>query len=93
MHDPSICEKMSARRFAQWMWYEQIEPFGELRADWRAAQIVTMIHNAAVDKEHQKEVKTFLLKFIDPKKPQTWQQQAAIARMIAMVYNAPGITE
>ena len=54
---------MSARRFAEWMWYEQVEPFGELRADYHAAQIVTMVHNVAVASEHQKQVEAFLLKF------------------------------
>ena len=76
---------MSARRFAEWMWYEQVEPFGELRADYRSAQVVSMIHNVAVKPEHQKTVEAFLLKF-DAKKKQSVAEQVLILNVLAATF-------
>jgi hypothetical protein len=63
MRDPHVGRRISARDFAQWMWAEEIEPFGEKREDYRAAQIVAMIYNMAVAAEDRKPVEEFLLQF------------------------------
>ncbi len=87
MRDPFI-GRISARRFAQWMWYEQVEPFGELRADYRAAQVAAMVHNVAVGHEHQKPVEKFLLKF-DGKtaKKQPVAEQIMILNIMAAAFS------
>jgi hypothetical protein len=36
---------MTARQFAGWWCYAQVEPFGAVREDFRAAQVGTMIVN------------------------------------------------
>lgn len=86
MHNPYVTKGMSAKTFAQWMWYEQVEPFGELRADYRTAQIVEMLHNTAVAQENQKSIDAFLLKFV-PKPPK--QTTADMWRMIKMFCGVP----
>jgi hypothetical protein len=69
------------------MEYERIEPFGELRADYRAAQIVTMVHNVAVSVEHQKTVEDFLLKFGAKAKKQTVAEQIMILNVMAAAFS------
>lgn len=84
--------ELTPRQFIAWRAYEEIEPFGELRADYHAAQVVTMLHNIAVGKDGQKAIETFLLKFGETKKrrKQTVQEQIAVAKLIVMAHNAPG---
>jgi hypothetical protein len=48
-----LTERLSSREIAEWIAYYQIEPFGEERADLRAAIIACVIANANRDsKEH-----------------------------------------
>ncbi len=80
--------RLPAKQFARLMWYEEVEPFGELRADWRSAQIVAMIHNVAVKPEYQKTVDDFLLTFSGSrpkkeKKKQSVREQIEIMTILA----------
>lgn len=77
------------------LWYEEVEPFGELRADWRTAQIVSMVHNAAVKHENQKKVQEFLLSFVpsteskrvaEAPKKQTVAEQIQILTVLAHAF-------
>jgi len=68
MRDPHLLRRLTAKDFQKWMWYEQVEPFGELRMDWRFAQLIAMVHNTQVDAKHQKKIEDFLLSFDAPKK-------------------------
>jgi hypothetical protein len=68
-----------------WIEYEKVEPFGQLRDDYHAAQVVSMIYNTAVSKEHQKDVETFLLKFGE-KKRQTPEIHVAMIRAMAEAF-------
>jgi len=87
MRDPHAARRLTAKEFQRWMWYEQVEPFGELRADYRAAQIVSMIHNVAVTKKNQKEIQDFLLRFGgSPKKKQSVEEQVAMIRAMAEAF-------
>jgi hypothetical protein len=57
---------MSSREFAEWKAEYSIEPFGDLRDDYRSAQIAAMI--AEVNRDHEKQseprpLKDFLLDF------------------------------
>ena len=75
MRDPYAARRLTAKEFQRWMWYEQVEPFGELRADYRAAQIVAMIHNTRVEQKDQKSTNEFLLKFDVKKRKRTPQEE------------------
>jgi len=88
-----MLKSISFRQFLEWQAYYTLEPFGELRADLRAASIVQIVHNAAVKKEHQKALADFLLK--DPDfnaqpavKGQTLEQKEAIIWAIVNAYGA-----
>ena len=82
-------------QLVEWMAYAQLEPFGEERADYRAASIVAMLANLHRDTTRHPEpfaLADFLLRFDGeaptPKKPrQSWQQQKAIGKMLADLYN------
>lgn len=87
---------LTAKQFMEWEAYARLEPFNELRADYRAAQIVTMIANVnrgAKQKAYQMD--DFLLTFKEQeiekaeKKKQSWKQQQSIAYAIAMAYSVP----
>ena len=73
-----------------WMLYEELEPFGELRADYRAAQIVAMVHNTSVKPEEQKALTKFLLKFERKKKGKklSVEQEVSLAYSIVAAHNA-----
>ena len=90
-----MLRRITAQQLIEWMQYDIIEPFGEWRADWRSAEIVTMLANVNRDSKKKKEpYKTtdFLTKFGEPveeeRKPkQTVKQQVAIAKLIAAAFN------
>lgn len=42
---------MSAKQFAEWMVYEQLEPFGERAHYWRTGQICAAVRNSQRAKE------------------------------------------
>jgi hypothetical protein len=63
----------------------QVEPFGEERADLRAAIIAATVANTARDpKKHKKPFKPvdFMPDFGREKKKQSWQQQLQIVKML-----------
>lgn len=55
--------EMSAKDFLGWERYAAIEPFGELRADYRAASIAGMIFNMAVAQKDRKPFTEWLLQY------------------------------
>lgn len=64
---------------------QSIEPFGEKRADLRAATIACTVANAAGGRGKNKTqftFKDFLLDF-EPKKPQTTQEMQNLLRSIS----------
>lgn len=44
-----MLDRMSSREFTEWLAYYELEPFGEQRADLRAALIASVIANAHRD--------------------------------------------
>lgn len=73
---------MSSLEFTEWIAYAKLEPFGERRADWRAAQIVAMLANVNRGKgQRAYEVKDFLLQFGRPE-PQSWEHQLRIVEAL-----------
>ncbi len=93
-----LLRRMTAKQFLGWQHFAQIEPFTfdkELRADFRSAQIVQVIANVnRGSKQKAYTLQDFLLKFDDAKPPtkKTWQEMQKTAYMIAMAFNAPGVT-
>lgn len=81
-----MLRSLTARQFAEWMAFAELEPFGELRDDYRAASIREMVYNINVSKKDRKPLEDFLLNFGDSEKPskkkQTWQDQKAMFLMM-----------
>lgn len=93
-----MLRRIPATQLLEWMHYDAIDPFGQWRADYRAAEIVTMLANINRDgKKKPQPYKTsdFLVQFGEPiegekKKKQTWQEQKNIGRLIAFAHSAAG---
>ncbi len=91
-----MLRSLTAKQLMAWEDYSELEPFDEVRADYRAAQIVTMLANINRDTKKQKtayKIDDFLLKFEKTEKTasakrQTWQEQQRIAELIVMANNA-----
>ncbi len=70
------------------MAFYRIEPFGERRADLRAAIVAALIANVNRDPKKQREpftVDDFMPKFeqlAEPPQKQTWQQQKAMLQSL-----------
>jgi hypothetical protein len=83
---------MTVAQFFEWIAYAEMEPFDEIRADYRAASIVAMIANMNRDiKKHPRAlpIADFVLKFgVETTRPkrQTWQEQKLVAAQFAAMY-------
>ena len=74
---------MSYREFRGWQEYYKVEPFGEKRADLRAALIACVIANANRGKNSRVfKVEDFMLRF-GPPKQQSVEQMKAILKGLA----------
>lgn len=81
-----MLKQMSIRLFRQWRAYYDLEPFGEERADYRAASIVATLVNLNRRKgTSPRPVSEFVLQFGEPKKKpaKDWRQLKALGAMIA----------
>lgn len=88
-----MLRSITAKEFITWECYQELEPFGDTRADWLAASIREVIYNMSVEPNQRLPLKDFLVEFKDfedvakeaAKAPprQAWQTQLAIARMLA----------
>lgn len=75
---------MGQKVFYKWWLRNKIEPIGELRADYRAAQIVAMVHNSPREAKYQKAVGDFLLKFgARDERKQSVKEQIMILNVLA----------
>ncbi len=90
--------------FREWRAYDELEPFGDVRADLRAAQIERALYNIFARRTGQSlySLSDFVLRFEAPrstKAPMTavtqWQGIKARARAIAEAFGqqTPGATE
>ena len=84
----AMLRRHTAKWFRDWEMYYELEPFGEMRADFRAASIVQMIYNVNRGKDQKaKPLADFMLKFEEePKKTQTWQEQVVMLKLLAAAY-------
>jgi len=84
---------LPAREFRGWEMFDEIEPIGDIREDYRAASIAQTVYNAnRGPKQKALPLKEFLLKFepAEEKPRQTWQEQLAIMKMLAAAYSSEG---
>ena len=79
-----LCRR-TAKWFRGWEMYYELEPFGELRADYRAASIVQMLYNINRGKDQKAlSIQDFLLFAEKEKKPeQTPEQKFKILQLWA----------
>lgn len=84
-----ILRGLTAEQFRRWEMYAELDPFDEVRADYRAASIVQMLYNLNRSKQSQPgKLQDFLLKFgdIDDKPKQTPKQQIAMLKLLAAMH-------
>lgn len=75
---------MPQAEFVEWLAYSRIEPFGDERADWRAAMVASVIaevNRNAKKRKRSFQPKDFLLKFEGGKR-QGWQSQLQFVEML-----------
>jgi hypothetical protein len=90
----AMLRSLTAKQFMEWEHYARLEPFNEVRADYRAASIVQMLANVnRGSKTKPYSLQDFLLTYGEPaeapqKKKQTWAQQEAILRAVAASFAA-----
>lgn len=76
---------LSWRQLLEWMAFADLEPFDEVRADLRSAQVVLTLMNAhrnTKKRRHPYQLKDALLRFGDSQPvKQTWQEKKAIMKM------------
>lgn len=68
------------RQYLDWLAYQLIDPFGDVRADWRIAKVAALIAELKRDRTRRfnpYEPKEFVLKFVDPQKPQQQRTQSS----------------
>lgn len=89
-----VLNHMPADEFLEWVQFAQLEPFGEGRADWRAAMQAAVAANIARDPKKQRAltVKDFMPKIEEPRKvtgkKQTVEEQLFIARVATAKFKA-----
>jgi hypothetical protein len=82
---------LTARQFQEWLAYAAVEPFDEVRADYRAAQIAQMVllvnlaKGAKIPTLEELVLKFEAVKVATEAKPD-WQRMKAITQMIAAAY-------
>ncbi len=77
--------RIDAREFGEWMAFAGLEPFGEERADLRAAIVASTVANTARDPKTQRDPFTpqeFMPKFEKETTEQTPEQMLAIVEML-----------
>lgn len=85
-----------ATLFLEWRAYDELEPFGELRQDYRIASVVQALYNLQRDPKKHRDpfpIADFVLKFGEPEgasreKRQTWQEQKLLAKILVGLHNA-----
>jgi hypothetical protein len=83
-----MLDEITYPQFLEWMTYAELEPFDEIRADYRSAQITAEIGN--LFRRNKIPISDYLLKFNKSvKRTQTWQDQKAMAWVIARMLATP----
>ena len=78
-----LLARIDSHELSEWLAYYQIEPFGETRADMRAALIAMIMANIYRKKNQPPfNLGDFMFKF-EPSKPQSVEEMKAICKSIA----------
>ena len=78
-----LLDRIDSKELAEWIAYNNIEPFGPERADLRAAMVCTTAANCARTSKKQKafKISDFMPKFGSPEpRPQSMVQLKAILK-------------
>jgi hypothetical protein len=78
-----LLARISSRELSEWAAYFELEPFGEERADVRAALVAATVANTARDPKKRRrafQVQEFMPRF-ERKPKQTWEEQLALVEM------------
>lgn len=89
----ALLARLSSRQISEWMAYYTLDPFGEERADLRAAMICALLANINRDPEKKREPYTaeeFMPRFerghpqgdAPTSGGQTWEQQKALMKAL-----------
>jgi hypothetical protein len=81
----AMLARMPNRVFKEWVAFAEVEPFGEERADMRAAIVAATIAN--VNRKKGKapyKVRDFMPVF--ERRRQTWQEQLRVVEMLNMAF-------
>lgn len=76
---------MSSKEITEWMAYNNLEPFGEERADVRSAMIACVMANAFSKKKHK--IEDFILKFKRRKKGKTKRMDWQVMKKICQIFS------
>lgn len=88
LHPDDLCEQFSAGELAEQEALYRADPWGELRADWRAASICYWLYRLCclqTGKHPTEGVKDFLLSFEPPERQTPAALKESIKRMNAML--------
>jgi hypothetical protein len=92
-----LLARISARELSEWMAYFMLEPFGEERADVRAAIVAATVANTARDpKRHRRpfQASDFMPKFERKERErQTWEEQLRIVEMFNVAFGGEDLRE
>lgn len=78
---------MSSREFAEWLAFFRLQPYGEMREDFRFARLMALLANVNRDPDTSREFthEDFMPKFEDPEpdEPDDDQRQAVAMKIDA----------
>jgi hypothetical protein len=77
-----LLSRTDSHELTEWMAYEQIDPFGEWRADWRAAMLASVMANIWRGKNTKATTPDDFMPEFGPRKEQTWQDMRNMADVI-----------
>ena len=78
-----MLSKMDSREISEWMAYYSMDPFGEVRADYRMAMLACLTANINRGNGQPFKVSDFMPEF-GPKKQQTVQEMKALLMGMAV---------
>ena len=85
-----MLKEISLRQFLEWKLYSDLEPFDEMRGDYRAARIAQTVANASRGPNTAAYGLTDFLIYADPDAPQKSEDELkTIARCIVAAYATP----
>ena len=88
-HPDVLLGEISSRQFAEWMTWYGIEPFGEQRADLRAAIVAAVVSNRWRNK-HEKALRPLDFMPFYKKRQQTPDEMRSVLRsVLASVNHGP----